>query len=64
MFNVPLPDRSTEGDLASPLFRPRSEADTRFRHETNHDLKNTLPPDLSAALEGLRRAIEGRDSAG
>jgi hypothetical protein len=61
VFNVPMPDRPTEGDVALPLIRPLSEADARFRHETNHDLKNTLPPDLAAALEGLRRAIEGTD---
>src|SRR3954462_1869248 len=44
VFNVPLPERPAEGDLAMPLFRPPSEVDARNRHETNHDLKNTLPP--------------------
>jgi hypothetical protein len=38
VFNVPMPNRPTEGDLALPLFRPGSEADARSRNETNHDL--------------------------
>jgi hypothetical protein len=63
VFNVPLPDRPTEGDLASPLFRPRSETDARNRHETTQQILNTLPPDLATALEGLRRAIEGTTEA-
>jgi hypothetical protein len=61
VFNVPLPDRPTEGDLALPLFRPPSEADAKNRRETNQEILNTLPPDLAAALEGLRRAIDGTD---
>jgi hypothetical protein len=64
VFNVPRPDRPTEGDLASPLFRPGLEADARSRHETNHDLKTILPTDLAAALEGLRQAIEDRERGG
>ena len=59
IFNVPLPDRATEGDLALPLLRPRSEADARFRHETNQPVKTTLPPELAAALERLGQAING-----
>jgi hypothetical protein len=64
VFNVPLPDRPIEGDLTAPLFRPHSEADARFRHETNQQILNQLPPDLAAALEGLRRAIDVTDGAG
>ena len=39
LFNMPLPDRPSEGDLALPLFRPVMEADARNRHETNQALK-------------------------
>jgi hypothetical protein len=59
VFNVPLSDRPSEGNLAFPLLRPFSGADTSNRHETTQEILNTLPPDLAAALEGLRRAIEG-----
>jgi hypothetical protein len=58
IFNVPLPDRPTEGDLALPLLRPPSKADARNRHETTQEILNTLPPDLAAAFQGLRRAID------
>jgi hypothetical protein len=34
LFNVPLPNRVTEGDLALPLLRPGLEADARFQCET------------------------------
>jgi hypothetical protein len=49
VFNIPLPDRPTEGDLAAPLLRPPPEADTKFRDETNSLIKNAInktpPPD-------------------
>jgi hypothetical protein len=64
VFNVPLSDQPTEGDLALPLLGPRSKADTSKRHETNHHLKKTLPPDLATALEGLRRCIDGTGQSG
>src|SRR4051794_13692173 len=68
LFNVPLPDRLTEGNLALPLLKTSvsgtKEADARSRHETNHDLEKSLPPDLAAALEGLRQCIEGTDREG
>ena len=51
VFNVPLSDRSTEGDLTGPLFVPRLEADARSRHETNHEILKTLPPILPALYE-------------
>ena len=63
VFNVPLPDRPTEGDLASPLFRPPSEAGARNRDETTQQILNQLPPDLAAALDGLRRAIDSTATA-
>ena len=51
VFNIPLPDRPTEDGLSSPLFQPQpqTEADTRFRRETNHAVKiretaPTTPP--------------------
>src|SRR3954451_17003700 len=64
LFNVPLPDRPTEGDTALPLLQPPSEADTRSWHETNQQVINQLPRDLATALEGLRRAIDGTAGAG
>jgi hypothetical protein len=39
------------------------KAGSQFPPETSHDLKKTLPPDLAAALEGLRRAMEIADNA-
>jgi hypothetical protein len=59
VFNVPLPDRPTEGDTALPLLQPRPEADARIRQETNQSKIKDLPPDLAAALEGLRQCIDG-----
>jgi hypothetical protein len=64
LFNVPLSDQPTEGDLALPLLRPVSEADARSRHETTQEILNTLPSDLAAALQGLRRAIDGTERGG
>ena len=64
VFNVPLPNRPTEGDTALPLLQPLSEADTRNRHETTQQVLNQLPRDLAAALEGLRRAIDGTTETG
>src|SRR5690242_16002246 len=34
VFNIPIPDRPTEGDLELPLLQPKKEADARFRYET------------------------------
>ena len=59
LFNTPLPDRPTEGDTALPLLKLQSEADASNRHETTQQILNQLPRDLAAALEGLRRAIDG-----
>src|SRR4051812_23697431 len=50
LFNTPLSDRSTEGDLVLPLLRPTSEADAKSQHETTQQILDTLPPDLRAAL--------------
>jgi hypothetical protein len=61
VFNVALSDWPTEGDLASPLFRPPSEADARNRYETNHNLKTKLPADLANALAELGRLIDTRE---
>lgn len=46
VFNVPLPDRRDYGDLALPLLRKSrqngdSEAESKFRAETTHQIKNT-----------------------
>ncbi len=64
VFNVPLPDRPTEGDLTSPLFRSSSGADARSRHETNHDLKNTAETELTALKERWTHALLGTAGAG
>lgn len=61
VFNFPLPDRPTEGDLALPLFAS-SKADAKFWYETSETIKPTMPapidPVLSAALRRLGAAIE------
>ena len=56
-FNFPLVDRPAYGDTALPLLW---EPEAKFRSETSHTIKNTLPADLAAALAGLGTAISGR----
>jgi hypothetical protein len=63
-FNFPIADRPAHCDLALPLLRPAEIAESEFRAETSQEILNTLPPDLAAALKGLRRAINARDGAG
>jgi hypothetical protein len=71
-FNLPIGDRAQHGDTALPLLKteggrgeiPHQDAESKLRPETSSELKNTLPPDLAAALEGLRRAIYGTTRAG
>ena len=67
VFNFAIPDRPAHGDLALPLFA-RKELETipfvpdaKFRHATSSEIKTTLPPDLAAALEGFKNAIEAAD---
>jgi DNA-binding transcriptional MocR family regulator len=60
-FNIPVCDRPAHGDLALPLLKPRQEAESELQSETSNQILDTLPPDLRAALEGLRQCIEGTD---
>jgi hypothetical protein len=64
LFNLPIADRPQHGDLALPLLKPKEQAESELQPETISEILNTLPPDLAAALEGLRRAIDGTDAAG
>ena len=64
LFNVPLPDRPTEGDPAFPLLRPPSEADTSNRHETTHDLKTKSETELAVAKAHWVQVLLGTDMAG
>ncbi len=57
LFNFALPNRAQLGDLALPRLRPR-EAEAKFQAETSSPVKNTLPPDLAAALERLGHALD------
>ena len=63
-FNFPITDRQQHGDVALPLLRPAEIAESEFRAETSQEILNQLPPDLAAALEGLRQCIEGTDREG
>lgn len=63
-FNLPIADRPQHGDLALPLLKPSEQAESKDRTETSQEILKTLPSDLSAALEGLRRALEAQDGAG
>jgi hypothetical protein len=63
-FNLPIADRPQHGDLELPLLKPKVQAESKDQGETSQDSKITLPPDLAAALEGLRRAIDGTNQAG
>lgn len=62
-FNLPIVDRPQHGDLALPLLRPKEQAESKDRAETSQELKTTVDSALAAALEGLRRAVFGQDSA-
>jgi hypothetical protein len=63
-FNFALVDRPAQGDLALPLLARNlppavnSEAESKFQTATSLPVKTNLPPDLAAALEGLKGAIE------
>src|SRR3954453_22342181 len=63
LFNVPLPDRPTEGDTALPLLRPASKADARSPHETDHNFKDTANTDLAAAKAHWLRVLLGTADA-
>jgi DNA-binding transcriptional MocR family regulator len=58
-FNFALADRPQHGDLALPLLRPAGIAESKIQAETSQESKNTLPPELAAALERLEQAIDG-----
>jgi hypothetical protein len=60
-FNIPVMDRPRHGDLGLPLLKPRPEAESELQSETSNQILDTLPPDLRAALQGLRQCIEERD---
>jgi hypothetical protein len=66
LFNVPIADRREHGDLALLLLAGKAPEtggflpDAKFRHETGLPIKTNLPPDLTAALEGLGKLIGNR----
>ncbi len=61
-FNLPITDQPAHGDLALPLLKPKQQAESEVRAETSHQILHSLPPDLAAALDRLRRCIEGTDN--
>jgi hypothetical protein len=63
-FNIPVTDRGQHGDLALPLLKSAEQAGSKDQPETSQEIENTLPPDLAAALEGLRQCIGGTAKAG
>jgi hypothetical protein len=65
VFNFAHEHRAQFGDLSLPLLDPRRVVDreAKFQPETSLGIKNNLPPDLAAALEGFGHAINNTTAA-
>jgi DNA-binding transcriptional MocR family regulator len=62
-FNLPIVDWPAHDDLALPLLQFKEQAGSKDQAETSQDSKTSLPADLAAALDGLRRCIESTAEA-